>query len=208
MNWRLASRLSVITLAILVVIIVTLVQHNLANSSNPATSSSGSSDLQGTDLGKTPAPNFRLLDQNGQEVSLAQYRGHPVVLTFLYTHCPDECPLTAEKLHTVMLNLGTEAQKVGVIAVSTDPAHDTADAAQTFSKAHNMQNYWHFLIGTQQQLTPVWSAYNIYAQAEQQSVNHTLAVYVIDKQGRERSFFGNDFTPSQLTSSLQTLLKE
>src|SRR5579863_7048223 len=152
MNWRLASRLSVITLAILVVIIVTLVQHNLANSSNPDTSSGSSSDLQGTDLGKTPAPDFRLLDQNGQQIALSQYKGHPVVLTFLYTHCPDECPSTAEKLHTVMLNLGANAQKVGVIAVSTDPAHDTAGAAQTFSKAHNMQNYWHFLLGTQQQL--------------------------------------------------------
>lgn len=211
MNWRLASRLSVITLAILVVIVVTIWQHNMSNTPDVAIlggNTSNNSGLQGTDLGSTPSYNFQLTDQNGKQVSLSQFKGHPVVLTFLYTHCPDECPLTAEKLHTVMVSMGSDAQKVGVLAVSTDPKNDTQAAAQTFSKAHNMQDYWHFLIGTQQQLSPVWNAYNIYAQAQQQTVNHTLALYLIDKQGRERIFFGTDFVPSQMTTDLQKLLKE
>lgn len=211
MNWRLASRLSVITLAILVVVFVTVWQHNMSDSSDVSAIGSGSSNnsgLQGTDLGKTPSSNFQLTDQNGKQVSLAQFKGQPVVLTFLYTHCPDECPLTAEKLHTVMQSLGSDAQKVSVLAVSTDPKNDTQAAAQTFTKAHNMQDYWHFLIGSQQQLSPVWKAYNIYAEAQQQTVNHTLALYLIDKQGRERIFFGNDFVPSQMTADLQKLLKE
>ncbi len=211
MNWRLASRLSVITLAILVVVIVTVWQHNMSNTPDVPIlggNSSNNSGLLGTDLGNSPSSNFQLVDQNGKQVSLTQFKGQPVVLTFLYTHCPDECPLTAEKLHTVMLSLGSDAQKVGVLAVSTDPLNDTQSAAQAFSKAHNMQNYWHFLIGTQQQLSPIWNAYNIYAQAQQKSVNHTLALYLIDKQGRERIFFGNDFVPSQMTADLQKLLKE
>lgn len=211
MNWRLASRLSVITLAILVVVFVTVWQHNMSNTPDIGTAANGNSNnsgLQGTDLGNTPSSNFQLTDQNGKQVSLTQFKGQPVVLTFLYTHCPDECPLTAEKLHTVVQSLGSDAQKVGILAVSTDPKNDTAAAAQTFSKAHNMQDYWHFLIGSQQQLSPVWKAYNIYAEAQQQTVNHTLALYLIDKQGRERIFFGNDFLPSQMTSDLQKLLKE
>lgn len=206
MNWRLASRLSVITLAILVVIVVTLLQHNLSGTSQDKTTNTTGS--QGTDLGKTPAPGFTLTDQNGKQVSLAQFKGQPVILTFLYTHCPDLCPLTAEKLHTVMLNLGSDAHKVAVLAVSTDPARDTTDAALNFSKAHQMQDYWHYLIGTQNSLSPVWSAYNIFAQAQTQTVNHTVAIYVIDKQGRERTYFGNEFTASQLTANLQQLLKE
>lgn len=211
MNWRLASRLSVITLAVLVVIVVTLRQQNMSNAPDISTvgnSSSNNSSLQGTDLGNTPSSNFQLTDQNGKQVSLAQFKGQPVVLTFLYTHCSNECPLTTEKLHTVMQSLGSDAQKVGILAVSTDPKNDTQAAAQTFSKAYNMQDYWHFLIGTQQQLSPVWKAYNIYVEARQQTVNHTLAWYLIDKQGRERIFFGNDFVPSQMTTDLQKLLKE
>jgi protein SCO1/2 len=120
--------------------------------------------------------------------------------------------LTAEKLHAVMLNLGNDAQRVAVLAVSTDPKRDTTDAALSFSKVHKMQNYWHFLVGTHAELSPVWSSYAVYAAPTPTStggtVAHTTAVYVIDKQGRERVFFGDDFTSEQLTKDLQILLKE
>ncbi len=211
-NWRLASRLSVVTLALLVVALVTLLQHNRSSvpaiPGNTGTNNASASGLMGTDLGGLPAPDFRLTDQFGQQVALSQFKGKPVVLTFLYTSCPDQCPLTAEKLHTVMQSLGGDAQKVAVISVSTDPAHDTVAAALDFSRKHNMQDYWHYLIGTHATLSPIWNAYNVYAQPQQQTVNHSLGLYVIDKQGNERVFMDNDFTPAQLTANLRTLLKE
>jgi len=215
MNWRLASRLSVITLAALVVIIVAVLgtrSGGLTSNASNLTPAANSSGLQGTDLGGVPAPNFRLIDQFGRPISLAQFKGKPVVLTFLYTHCPDQCPLTAEKLHAVMLSLGSDAQRVGVVAVSTDPRRDTTAAALNFSQVHRMQNYWHYLLGTESELSPVWSSYSVYAAPTPTStggsVAHTTAVYVIDKQGRERVFFGSDFTSAQLTRDLQILLKE
>lgn len=203
MNWRLASRLSVITLAILVVIVVTVIQqHNAVKVSN-------GSGLQGTDLGGTPAPNFQLTDQFGNPISLQQFKGKPVVLTFLYTHCPDVCPLTAERLHSTMLELGKDARNVGVLAITTDPKRDDVAAALHFSQQHQMTNDWHYLTGTDQQLSPVWASYSIYAQARQQNINHSMAIFVLDKQGRERVFLSsNDFTPAQLTADLQVLLKE
>jgi protein SCO1/2 len=211
MNWRLASRLSVVTLAILVVLVVMLYQQR--HTTLPATTSGNSivattSSLQGTDLGSSPAPNFSLTDQFGKQVSLAEFKGKPVVLTFLYTNCPDQCPLTAEKLHATLQELGNAAPNVGVLAVSTDPARDTTSAALKFSQSHRMQDYWHYLVGPKSKLAPIWSAYSIYAQPEQQTVNHSLGLYVIDKQGHERVFLGNDFTPGQLAADLQVLLKE
>ena len=133
-NWRLASRLSVITFAILVIIVVTIVQQHSLNGA-------AATQLTGTDLGKKPAPNFQLTDQTGQTISLSQFKGKPVVLTFLYTHCPDICPLTAEHLHSTMVQMGSDAQKVGVLAVSTDPQGDDQTAAQNFSQAHNMSDF-------------------------------------------------------------------
>jgi protein SCO1/2 len=211
MNWRLASRLSVVTLAILVVMVVTFYQQR--HITLPGTTSGNSlvttsSSLQGTDLGSSPAPNFSLTDQFGKQVSLAEFKGKPVVLTFLYTNCPDQCPLTAEKLHATLQELGNAAPNVGVLAVSTDPARDTTSAALKFSQSHRMQDYWHYLVGPKSKLAPIWSAYSIYAQPEQQTVNHSLGLYVIDKQGHERVFLGNDFTPGQLAADLQVLLKE
>ena len=211
MNWRLASRLSVVTLAILVVLVVTLFQQR--HTALPGTASGNSAvantpSLQGTDLGNSPAPNFSLTDQFGKQISLAEFKGKPVVLTFLYTNCPDQCPLTAEKLHATLQELGNAAPNVGVLAVSTDPARDTTSAAMKFSQSHRMVDYWHYLVGPKSKLAPIWSAYSIYAQPQQQTVNHSLGLYVIDKQGHERVFLGNDFTPGQLAADLQVLLKE
>src|SRR5947209_7637129 len=215
MNWRLASRFSVLTMALLIVLVVavlgarTHLGGTTPGSSFPTTNSSG---LQGTDLGGTPAPDFRLTDQFGKPISLSQFKGKPVILTFLYTHCPDQCPLTAEKLHAVMLNLGSDAQKVAVLAVSTDPKGDTTAAALNFSKVHKMENYWHYLVGTHDQLSPIWSSYSVYAAPTPTStggsVNHTSAIFIIDKQGHERVYFGNDASSAQLTTDMQILLKE
>ena len=81
------------------------------------------------------------------------------MLTFMYTHCPDVCPIMAEQLHTVMLDLGADAQRVAVIVISVDPKHDTPASALNFSRLHHMDTSWHFLLGTQHELAPVWSAY-------------------------------------------------
>jgi protein SCO1/2 len=216
MNWRLASRLSVLTLAVLIVIVVALAgarargfSSNNAPDTVPTQDPSG---LQGTSLGGGSAPDFRLTDQFSRTVSLSQFKGKPVIVTFLYTHCPDQCPLTAEKLHAVMLNLGSNAQNVAVLAVSTDPKRDTTAAALSFSKVHKMENYWHYLVGTHDQLSPIWSSYSVYAAPTPTStggsVNHTSAIFIIDKQGHERMYFGNDASIAQLTTDMQILLKE
>jgi len=209
MNWRLASRLSVIVMALLVVVLVIFLQdieQRFRGSFAASGQSANLSGLQGTDLGSTPAPDFRLTDQFGTPISLAQFKGKPVVLTFLYTHCKDLCPLTAEKLHTVMQNLGRDASKVAVLAVSIDPKGDTTTSAFAFSKAHKMEGYWHFLTGTFNALSPIWSNYNVYADKSDQSVNHSFALYVIDKQGRERIFLNDSFTPAELAADLKILL--
>ncbi len=209
-NWRLASRLSVITLAVLVIVLVTLLQQRqqaatTVQATSPSTTASG---LLGTDLNGVAAADFSLTDQFGKQVSLSQYKGKPVVLTFLYTNCPDVCPLTAEKLHSTMQMLGQDAQNVGIIAVSTDPARDTQAAALKFSKAHNMQDSWHYLVGNEQQLSPIWSNYHIFAQQQQQTVNHSMGIYLIDKQGHQQVYEDNDFTPAQLADNLKILLKQ
>ena len=210
MNWRLASRLSVIVLALLVVVAIALLNWRHATGAPVATNTRNStSGLNGTDLGGVPAHDFHLTDQFGKPVALSQFAGKPVVLTFMYTHCPDVCPLMAEKLHSAMLDLGKDAEHVGVIAVSVDPKGDTVAAALNFSQVHHMVQYWHFLVGTQAELAPVWSAYAVDAQTQVATTSmHTAVLFLIDKHGRERVLLDQDFTSAQLTSNLKTLLSE
>jgi protein SCO1/2 len=206
MNWRLASRLAVATSALLVIIVILVVTHGNTNGQQSAPA------LQGTDLGGDNAPNFQLTDQFGKPVSLAQFHGHPVILTFLYTHCPDFCPLTADKIHLALSKLGsTSAANVGVLAVSTDPQNDDVTSAYQFSETHHLLNQWHFLIGSQAQLSQVWSAYHVYAgpaptTSPSGPVDHTVAIFLIDKQGHERVYLPQDFDPNVLAKDLQVLL--
>src|SRR5579863_3326998 len=72
-----------------------------------------------------PAPDFKLEDQLGQNVTLSEFRGKVVVLTFLYTTCPDTCPIVTEKLHQARADLGSDAARTAILAVSVDPTNDT-----------------------------------------------------------------------------------
>ena len=127
----------------------------------------------------------------------------------MYTHCPDVCPIMAEQLHTVMLDLGADAQHVAVIVISVDPKNDTPASALNFSRQHHMDTYWHFLLGTQHELAPVWSSYAIYAQPQTATVSmHTSVLFVIDKRGRERALLDQVFTATQLVDNLRILLRE
>ncbi|MEA2385586.1 MAG: hypothetical protein QOH72_5557, partial [Solirubrobacteraceae bacterium] len=69
-----------------------------------------------------PPQDFRLRDQDGRTVSLRQFRGRVVVLTFMYTTCRDTCPLTATQIRGALDDLGRD---VPALAVSVDPVNDT-----------------------------------------------------------------------------------
>jgi protein SCO1 len=109
-----------------------------------------------------------------------------------------------------MQNLGKDAQHVTILAVSMDPKGDTPADAQNFSRVHKLGNYFHFLLGAQDQLAPVWASYSVDAQAATSTnvVSHSSAIYVIDKDGRERVLFDSSFDPNQLSADLKTLLGE
>jgi protein SCO1/2 len=167
--------------------------------------------LKGTDLGKVPAPDFNLVDQSGHSVSLASLRGRVVVLTFLYTHCPDECPLIAEKLHATAGQIGDTMSKVSFVAISVDPDNDTPAAIQAFLRQHQVEGQLTFLTGSRDQLAPVWAAYYIAAQSNADtssaaSVLHSTRVLVIDQAGHEQVNFDSDFSPGDLAFDLRALL--
>jgi protein SCO1/2 len=164
--------------------------------------------LAGTELGSTDAPDFTLTDGvSGQAVTLSALRGQVVALTFLYTNCPDVCPLTATRFRAAQDELGRDASRVRFIAVSVDPDRDTPTAVQEFSTAHGLSANWHYLVGGRAQLSPVWAAYGIGVQAGSSTVTHNDAVYLIDAHGRERVLLHSEDLARDLTNDLRALLK-
>lgn len=74
-----------------------------------------------------PAPDFVLTDHAGRRTRLSEHRGHPVVLFFGYTHCPDLCPLTLERLQRMRSELGARGEALRILLISVDPARDTPE---------------------------------------------------------------------------------
>jgi len=164
--------------------------------------------LAGTDLGATDAPDFTLTDGvTGRAVTLSAQRGQLVALTFLYTSCPDVCPLTAARFRAAQAELQADASRVTFMAVSVDPDRDTPQAVQDFSTAHGLASNWFYLVGGRGQLSPVWAAYGIGVQAGSSTVTHNDAVYLIDARGRERVLLHSEDLATDLTNDLRALLK-
>jgi len=171
-------------------------------------------------MGGDAAPGFALTDQFGDQVALAGQRDKVVVLTFLYTNCPDVCPLTAAWLRQVHDQLGDDAAAVTFLAVSVDPDGDTAEATTEFSERFGMLERWSFLTGTRAQLEPVWKAYYVGVLPDTEHdgvahdplVTHTAPIYVINQDGRRRVLHTTggetDAIVGEIVYDIQLLLDE
>ena len=165
--------------------------------------------LSGTELPAKDAPDFTLADGlTGQTVTLASMRGNVVVLSFLYTRCPDTCPITAAKFRAAQNTLGTDA--ANFVAVSVDPDGDTPAAVRAFSDRHELREGWRYLIGTRAQLQVVWAKYGVgaFSSATDSSVAHNDAIFVIDRKGRERELIHSDVKLGDLVADLRALAGE
>jgi protein SCO1/2 len=156
------------------------------------------------------APNFALRDQHGQVVSIDGQRGKVALITFLYTHCPDVCPLTAMNLNTALGLVGAKRKDVVVLAVSVDPRGDTPAAVASFVRSHRLRPQFHYLTGSAQALQRVWRAYNVTAVRQgaggAKGVDHTLYTLVVDPKGKARVLFDSLATPKSIAHDVGLLL--
>ena len=128
-----------------------------------------------------PPQDFALRDQDGKVVRLSAYRGRPVILTFLYSTCHDTCPLTAQQIKGAMDDLGHD---VPALAVSVDPVNDTRANAKRFLLRQGLTGRMRFLLGTREQLAPIWRAYGVRPQGA--GFEHSAYVLLVDRTGRQR----------------------
>lgn len=178
-------------------------------------------DLVGTELNGQPAPDFTLTDHRGEVVRLSDYRGQVVALTFIFTNCPDICPLTTLNLLTAQGALPADQRnKVVFLQVTVDPERDTASALTTFLDRYGVGDdpAWHALWGTSDELAPVWSTYGIEpgrevratpdhgADHEGGGMGHSDAIYLIDADGDQRVFMRSTTSADDIVHNLQALL--
>jgi protein SCO1/2 len=157
-----------------------------------------------------PAPPTTLDDYLGRSVSLSQDKGKVVLLTFLYVHCPDVCPLITSNLHAALQKLGPQARNVRVVAVSVDPRGDTKSSVAEFLRLHEMTGKMAYLVGSAAQLGKVWKSWNVGSQRDAgnpEFVAHSGLVYGIAASGKVTTLYPANFKPGQIVHDVPLLLK-
>ena len=196
----------------------------------------GPEPLKGTELRPTrDATPIELQNQFGKLVSLSDHSGKVVLLTFLYTNCPDVCPIVTSQLREIRELLGRDAEETAIVVVSVDPERDSVPAALDYSDKWGMTQTWDYLVGNEEELSPIWDAYPLapaiddhssgddtrdntsFGQAggvqglkqaigERYLVIHSTPVYLIDREGDMRAVFTSPLEPEDLVHDIRVLL--
>jgi protein SCO1 len=162
--------------------------------------------------GRRRAPDFRLVDQAGRRVSLAYYRGRPVIVTFIDPLCRNFCPLEAKQLNDLVRSLPARSRPA-ILAVSVNVYGDArANLLQDVAKWRLVPE-WRWGVGSGRQLARVWRRYQVgvlvttkrIAGVKVHEISHTEAAYVIDRGGYERALFMWPFRAQDVLAALRRL---
>jgi protein SCO1/2 len=159
-----------------------------------------------------PADDFTLTDQFGESINLSDFRGSIVMMTFLYTNCPEACPMVAANFVQVRRQVAdTEnAGDLVQILVTTDPENDTENRRKVYTQG--IGGDWFFLGGELEDVASVWADYEIHREVQERNkeivVYHSYRTYLIDREGRIRFEHVGVWYPVDYTPDVVTLLSE
>jgi protein SCO1/2 len=172
-------------------------------------------DLTVTDSISVPAGAaiggpFHLIDDRGRNVADLEYRGRWMLVFFGYTNCPDECPLTLQKMAAALSNLGPLADQVAPLFITVDPARDTP--ARLASYLENFDPRISGLTGSDEQIAAAAKAYRVYyapAEHEQSGadlVSHSTFLYLMNPAGQFDTLLPSDVDSDKLAAVLRARL--
>ncbi len=181
---------------------------------SPTTETGGAGAFRGSqlpdELTQRPAPRIRLTDARGLPVDTHDLIGQPYLVTFLFTNCPDVCPLIGQQVKQALGQLGARGRNLTALVVSVDPRGDTPEAVRRWLRRQRMPGNVRYLIGTAAELEPVWARYYASPQdpARPETSSHSAAVWLIDDEGRiaTKHDAGNGIRPEDLAHDLNLLL--
>ncbi len=157
----------------------------------------------------TPAPSFALIDQFGKPFKFTPESGKLVLVTFVYTTCPDVCPLFTAKLASIQRILEEERRHdYLLLTITTDPARDTPAKMKVYAQAfHAGFQRWHFLSGPRQAMAQVWKGFGVTVKdLGNGQIQHTNLTTLIDQRGIRRvDYYGDKWQEKEILKDLARL---
>jgi protein SCO1/2 len=152
---------------------------------------------------------FQLTDQAGQTVTEKSMQGHPTLIFFGFTHCPDVCPTTLFEISEVLRVMGKDADSVNAYYISVDPERDTAAAMKDYLSSFDPRLKG--LVGNSEEIAKVLSEYRVYAKKVplkdgDYTMDHTALIYLMDRDGKFVSPFNLNRKPEEAASDLKRYL--
>lgn len=160
----------------------------------------------------TPINDFRLIDEHGAPFAFENLSGRLVVVTFVYTSCPDVCPLITSSLRQVQVGLGAdERQRVHLLTLTTDPEIDQPKVLLAYGRRYGADfANWSFLTGDPAVLKKVWQNFGVGVKRKGRGlVDHTPLTAIVDQKKVLRfGYVGPSPDPHAVLSDIRALLGE
>jgi protein SCO1/2 len=142
-----------------------------------------------------PVPDFKLVNQDNRPISLSQYRGRTLLVTFIYTQCPfpDFCPRLSHQFAEINRQLQSNPAlyaKTHLLSISFDPAHDTPKALRAYAfsvagiKSASLFQHWEFAVPKAADLPAIATFFGLAYVPEGAVINHSLSTAVVGPDGR------------------------
>lgn len=157
-----------------------------------------------------PAPQFALVNHEGERTTAADFAGRPLIVFFGYTSCPDVCPITLTNLVRSLDAIGAEPGDINIAMITVDPERDSYEVLAEYVSAFGSNVTG--LTGGRDALQSLYSSFGVYAQPapgdhDHPEVMHPDAAFGIDSDGQLRVLLHPTDPASELQADLRTLLR-
>ena len=172
---------------------------------------------------------FSLIKPDGNLTNLSDYEGQVLVVSFIYSRCPDVCPIVSSNLRWLSQELaGDYETNFSIISVTVDPWWDTQNVLGEYADQRNLS--WPHLTGDLESLEPIWESFHVglqtYTNVSNETnegdsnntsgrhhpdylVDHSTATIIIDKEHKQRVRWNDlDWEPTLFAEDVQQLMEE
>lgn len=165
-------------------------------------------------------PDFTLVNQDGKRIRIKDYRGKALLLTFIYTRCPDPryCTLMDDNFLTIDRELQKDSSlyaKTHLLTISFDPEYDTPKVMRSYGAGHTGRldketfEHWEFATGAKDEIKNIAQYFGLRYYPETDQIVHTLRTAIITPAGKVYKVYrGNEWKPAEVLADLQTVLTQ